>query len=242
MSNDLRLHLDKIADNPNNTVRIHLGGASFVTGINSQIKGYLNSSVRLGGSNNYNAPFENDLDYANQLATKAQQVSKNLIGQKANVPDFIIKSAQQTVLSWVGSDRFSFSISLLFISYKRNDNNVLTPLRALLSAVNPFSTGSASLSNLTNLNITTIAPRRYTSFTVKGEPVGIGTSSVNIGKWFKANKLIVKSMDFDVSKETLDDGNPLYGTATVNFESFKMLSELEVLSFIVDPTQKIEDL
>ncbi len=220
------LDLDVLSSNKNSQVEIHLGGIITVTGF--QV-----SDFRFGGGNQYNTSMDNS-DIVNRLsdmAAKANQSANNL-GLTSNA-QFIIKTQVQTVLQWTGSDRFAFSIELLFLSWKRNDKKVLTPIKQLLAAVNPASTGQGGLSaGGLSFDIQTIAPLGYTTTNPNGIPLALGTSACRIGQWFAADQLVIKNVDFSVSKETFDDGKPLYAVATVQMETFKMLSALEVINFI----------
>jgi hypothetical protein len=229
MANEkLILDLEAIADNPSNIVDIYVGGFAF-----NSVKGFNVSDFRFGGGNDYNTPLDNDL-----LSNISAAASSNNTGVSTTT-NFIIKSQLQTVLQWTGSDRFGFTVDLLFLSWKRNDKKVLTPIKQLLAAVNPVSTGKAGI-DLTGLSLgldlQTIAPLNYTTYSNKstlGIPISIGTSSIKVGKWFAADQLVIKKVDFTVSKEFFDDGKPLYATASIQMETFKMLSAFEVLKFIL---------
>lgn len=228
MAENTFLNLDEISKNPNNKVKIFLG---INDGKNPTVEGFITSNTRLSGGNSYNTPLDNSFtDSLSSLASNASQSANNL--GVTNNAQFILKSQVQTVLQWSGSERFSFNVEVLFLSWKIKERNVLRPVKRLLEAVSPLSTGIAGVDALSLLNLQTIAPLGYTALNVKGVPVGIGLSSVSIGKWFKADQLVIKNVDLDVSKETLKDGTPLYCTATVHFETFKMLSALEVTQFI----------
>lgn len=245
------LHLDSIMSNPNNTIRLYLSSGNFSQGLGDLIKGYLYSDIRISGSNEFDAPFNNDLDSIQDLLLRAEQTGTQL---GAKIPNFILKSVQQTISSWKGSERFTLPVEMLLINYKRKNEVVLSNLKKLITTVYPTSIGNASLENLSNNTLSTLtdfsltninnlfgsfqmtAPRGYGVEYKSGVPVTTGACYIAIGKWFVGRDLLVKNLDFNVSQKTLDDGRPVFATVSFTLESFKMLSAEEVSSFIIEPS------
>ena len=73
-----------------------------------------------------------------------------------------------------------------------------------------------------------------------------GTFSLKIGRWFNAvgRPFIIKDVQFEMSKEVIRTGVPLYVRATISFETYRVFPIEDVQSWMsawdtfVGPTQQ----
>ena len=61
-----------------------------------------------------------------------------------------------------------------------------------------------------------------------------GYMDVAIGKWFKATKQILLSVDFEFSSEVISSGRPLYATGKITFEPFRLISNKEYQGYFIN--------
>jgi hypothetical protein len=144
-------------------------------------------------------------------------------------------SIYNTIATYNGTQKPSFTIPMVFIAVKPDDD-VRVNIYRLLKGVFPSHETVGSKDS----PITLIPPFGYdigkkatSGGTDWGDTKGgiVGTCSVKIGKWFKASKLIIRSVDPQFSKETTPKGWPLTAVVTVGFEAAYLwtMDELKTL-------------
>lgn len=160
-------------------------------------------------------------DAAAQLVTKIKgMIQKGTQGQ--------LKSVWQSVVSWTGSEKPTFSLSVLLVKYRKT----LNPLNdAVYYMSRCMPTGGEVGFNLDS--ITMKAPGNFNPLD------GTGMLNVKIGNWFDAKNQVLISADFDVSKEVSTDGTPLFLTGKISFEPYRAITHTEFRKYF--PTARPDE-
>lgn len=128
-----------------------------------------------------------------------------------------IKTIQSTISTWTNTEKFTFSLRLLFFATDKTVD-VRKYVTKFLSCTNPiFDEEYPGM---------VIAPNRY-DFTDKT------CVAVKIGKWFKTPPLfLVNSTRWQFSQATIPGGNPLFVEGSLQFRAYRMLSAAEISGFM----------
>lgn len=227
----MKFFLDILRENENAKILIgfpKVGSA----GVRETITAYIAGNLTIGGTAAYSEPgTEVYGDLAQSFNRGLNQVGALTAGMESfGVPSMInrqFKTIQSTIATWTHSEKFIFTLNFRFYAFAKEDD-VRVPVRRFLECVYPvFETEVPGLVR---------APNEY-DFTMKS------CLSVRIGKWFRTPPLfIVKNTRWDMSKETITGGNPLFAEGTVTFEAYRMLSAEEVSGFLISgsPPEYIE--
>lgn len=217
----MELDINKYINNPNNQVVISFGGGGIVTS-------FLIDDFNFQAGAAYNSEFEAALksfryrganvDDASMLANLGITVANQALGTQYQQMRIIPPAA--TILSWSGNDRLSFTLPLMFVATKRDDD-IRTPVRKLLRAVNPQF-------DQTNLALVS-APNGYSASVGRETQGCVG---IMIGQWFMTPRLFVlKGVHPTFSRAVIGSGVPLYATCLVTLDAYRMLSAEEIDGF-----------
>ena len=105
--------LDLIKDNPNTRVIIDMG----TNDPSDDVIGFLTNELSFQGSNQWTSSFENLAGGTVQKVNDAINLGNNFKDDK--FANYQLQSKAQTLYSWSGSGRVSFTIELLFIAGKK---------------------------------------------------------------------------------------------------------------------------
>lgn len=203
---ELRYDVDKLFANPYSKVLIYTPKGT--------VKGFLQEPFVIGGTSEFNSAFESSLQNKLSEQLNAGKLAMNsLFGTKFAQTQ--MKSLMQTIASWTGSQKPTFSLNLFFPAY-RPDHDCTTFARILLRGVYP--TGKNILK----------APYDYAPEALE-EPDG--TCTVKIGLWFEAQYQILRTVTMTASKECMESGNPLYCEVAITFEPFRMINAEELTGY-----------
>lgn len=217
--NKFQLNIERMIANENYKVVIAGLGSKPVTG-------FLQDDIKFGGGNNYNNPFESEAqqklsDVINKGVPAVAGVAKSF-GYNVPTSQFSLKSFDQTIESWTGSQKPSFSMRLTFLALGPDDD-VTDPVRKIMRAVMP--TGNRLVT----------APLGYgVQITNKDGLPGLaahGTLAIRVGKWFQALGQICRKAQPTISKECIASGLPLYSIVEFEFEPYRAISYSEFLGY-----------
>lgn len=141
-----------------------------------------------------------------------------------------LKSVWQTLNTWNGSKKPSFSFSVVKVKI-RKDDDIVSDCATISAKCMPA--GTSSIGEITE-DLKMDAPNNYNP--IKRE----GLCTVEIGNWFSANKLCLMSADFDYSKEVTIDGSPLYIHGKLSFEPYRMINDIEFAEYFPQVADKIK--
>lgn len=139
------------------------------------------------------------------------------------VSDAHVKTAFQSTLSWSGSERPTFSVSMIVLALRAEDNVIALcdPLHALTY---PQKIGEGGLINTPPLGFH-VNPSRTA--------VTAGSVSCAIGRWFMATGLVVADVQIIYSKQQTKKYKPLYAMVTVTFRAAVMPSAATVQQYFI---------
>jgi hypothetical protein len=216
------LFYDKfVTDNQNARVRIvGLGNDARTSDRSFGVEAFLADELNLSGGNDFSeaALQQGQQENLNDLAQRLQAVAGAVAGKFGydSIPSFTLKTLEQSVSTWKGADRPSFSLRVLFVAVRETDD-VTVQVNKLYKGVFPSfqSAGVASV---------VLPPLNYLPQGTSAR----GTVAVEIGKWFRATGLVIKNVSFKFSRSTLASGKPLYADGTVQFQTYRVLSYDEI--------------
>lgn len=209
------IDLERIETNEN--LKVIIAGAKL-----GRISGFLAGDISFQGSNNFNDPFTSQAQQSlNALVGKGQGVYSMVTGSEFTA--FTAQLLQQSAYAWTGSDRFGFTLPLLFVA-KRQSDNTTNQVLSLFKAVYPNATKITSKGSIIQ------PPLDYLPVANDGQS-SRGTMVVTIGTWFQATMLIGKSVQARFSKEPTQNGTPLYAEVHMSFETYRIISYDELTSF-----------
>lgn len=139
---------------------------------------------------------------------------------------------------YVTSEKPQFQLNLLFVAVRTNDDP-REPVKNLLAFTAPK--GEANPSLLDRLR----PPHGYS---LQGqldvekatgyEDLG-GFMSVQIGRWFRATKLILTAVSFEFSTVTTRRGVPLYAAGSISFEPYRVITSEEFKNYFMSENQGV---
>ena len=180
------------------------------------VKGFLRNDFNFTITSRYQSAFDQGaLGDISGAVNAGTSVANGALG--TNIQNMQGKCLDLTVANWLGTDKPTFSITMLFVSYKP-EINVINEVKKLMKGVLPFKgMGNWSLN----------APLKYAP---KGAAGASGCWTVRIGNWFVGPFMIMTSVAPTYSKEVVKDGQPLYADVAVTFEPYRLIDAKEFLS------------
>lgn len=193
------LYLDKVMQDPNRLVQL-------VTPSNGVVKGFITSDFTVSGGSDWNDPSSTSdlLEKGNRAWSSFTQAANALGTSFANQR---VVSTMDSVYTWQGSKRPSFTVDLIFVAVREGDD-VRDPARRLLAAAYPDRSG---------LSLT--APGGYTT-----DAFGRATNTciLKVGKWFLSRDLVIEDVTANFSKAILKSGLPKHCMLTVSFSPYRV--------------------
>ena len=180
------------------------------TKLNFTLSGWITSEFTISGTANYKNPYESAMDEA---STKLNAITAT-VNSKAGteIPQIQLKTLAKTVGLYVGSEKPTFDVPMLFVTTKPGDN-IVTDLAKLVSLTMPEEDKKTSLIK---------APGNYIA--AEGAASAGGTWTVSIGSWFRARHLLLLQAQATFSKEVVPSGAPLYANASATFAPYRLVS------------------
>lgn len=201
--------LEQLMSNPDYQAKIFLPNGTVV-------KGFLEADFSFGGQADYASMSDamGDSQGTLQSGMNVATAAKNSVtGGNSSAP--VLKSFVQTVLDFVGTGSTEFQINIKLIATRPTDN-VVAEYKKLIPAV--FSEGGGSLQLMK-------APFGYArSLTT----MTAGGCTLAIGSWFRASKLLIKSVTPSFSREIISNGTPLSATIAITLTMFRSPSAEDV--------------
>ncbi|KWA73015.1 hypothetical protein WL30_11055 [Burkholderia ubonensis] len=203
--------IDKIINNPNVRLTVDFGVGGIVTG-------FMTEDQSFGFGNNYDAPFESlGRDISGVVSKFSTAAGALAPGENvAAIPQMRIQSVLQTIYAWQSSERMRFTVHMIFVALRAGDD-VRQLIAPFIRATNP-----------TYRDFIVTPPLGYNA----NRMTAMGAAQVNIGQWFATTPvMVVKDFQPRFARGVIGNKTPLYCIAQVTFESYRMLSADEVLSF-----------
>ena len=205
------IELLKYKNNPRGRVVIILADGT-------AISGFLTSEFSVEGKANYGSPADmSSQDSMNQMLGKGQMLmntAASWFGSSGTGGQIQLKSLSQTIASWQGTEKPSFSVSMMIPALKKGDN-ILNSTVKLLQAIYPTGTDLLRAPN-------GYAPSRSSAK---------GVSSIKIGSWFNAQNQIIESVSEVFSMQEVENGSPLYSNVVVGFSPWRSLNADDIAGY-----------
>lgn len=225
----LLLDIDKVRRNPHTRIVLNLpldtsktpvAGSDIVrTGKElTSVISFMTQDFGFGGGNEFNSPFESA-----GLKSLNEKLNMGIIGAKKvagaiglgelvkDVGFIQLQERSMTTLMWLGPSRPTFTLPLVFVTARANDD-VRTAVRILLRTVYPTVSKGAGKTERVK------PPMGYSPVT------GSGTVTLQIGTWLRIRKLVVRNANFTFSKEVVKIGEnltaPLYAVGTMELSPY----------------------
>lgn len=224
-------YIDKIMQNPNNRISIHINSSSGAR----TVHGYVTAETTTFATT---ASYSDIADMAEQVISGlTSTLSEKLAAAVDSAGNYfnagkaiggIGKTVAGSVQKWDGSASQMPPIQLVFVALNPEDrpqDDAVTILSACLP-------GKPAVGNQTDEDVFFWAPNGYSPYQVLKTKRGYGgniqgTCRLTIGQWFEAEGLLVESASFEMSKETTKAGNPLFVQGSVTFKTYRDLKDKE---------------
>lgn len=238
---DALWEIQKVMDNPNSRIYIHVEGKEPMT-----ISGFATADTY---SFSTNAAYTEIADMfgaaASNIANKLIEALPGKIGadvtaalgaiEGINAAASLLgkgKTVAGSVKKWDGSTMQLPPLQLVFVALKPTDR----PQDSMAKLLSMCMPGQPFAGEQSDKDLFFWAPNGYSPARVLENAVNQGfgyggnirgTCTVRIGQWFEAYGLLPEVSSFEASKETTKLGNPLYVTGTVTFTTYRDLKASE---------------
>ncbi|MCP4526696.1 MAG: hypothetical protein GY833_12400 [Aestuariibacter sp.] len=148
---------------------------------------------------------------ANTLGMAGNSVGLTNVGQVSTT------SRASTVRRWTSSEPAQFPINFVLVAYK-DDIDVRRDVSKLLRCVYPLGNAGEGF----GVGVGMRAPMGYIAKAGEDDTAE-NTATLKIGRWFRADGLLIEDVVAEFSKEVTPQGNPLYANVTATFIPYRML-------------------
>lgn len=206
------------------------------------ISGFLTNNLSFSGQNTWEG-LHSGFQWMKDQSDNVSKVQPVLA--QAGVSDgktYTIGGITETIARWQSAMKPTFAFNVMFIRLNPSDD-IITPVKILLKGCLPMDSSGEGIAKGTM-----IAPYGYeTGFSGSADDSGSsdsandvghyeanttkGTWNVFVGKWFKAPKLVLDSVNVNFSQQCTPDGLPLYAECQLVFETWRLLKAGELDGF-----------
>lgn len=196
------------------------------------VEGHMQNELSIGGQNG----FTDVSAVISEVADIAGGISKTLasvvgiagaIKRGLNAANQAASQSKVTDvesrLIWEGSEKPQFQIDYTFYNtsweYSETTKGALSQALTLQKTVLPSKGAPAK----NRPGVFFRSPLGYKPKT-GGNKVAQGTLTLSIGKWFRANDLVVRSTNFTPSKQVLKNGHPVLVKGTITLEPSELIT------------------
>lgn len=214
----MSFELENLLNNLDTTIRItHSDGIGYLRTI-------IESDFEVGGGVNYDEPWEAFMDDKGKQLNQAKMLANATIG--TGMSNSSLKSLQNTVSTWSGNERPTFSFPATYRRLRLSEPSVSDFVSTFKSYEFPIVDGEDILNSQLQ------APGGYNfgeNFTA------VGTWTLEVGRYFRANNLLLQSAPFSFSKEHTSDGTPLFAKGNISLKPYRQISRDEFKSWFLSP-------
>ena len=206
------------------------------------LSGYVTSNTSLQMGSDYSSPSNaigggasTFLNIAGKQVNRFEGASIGGNTVAGGITQVQLTSVFSTIQNWQGAQLFGFTLPTVFIALREADNP-LEDVHKLLQAVMPtYDSFNVDVLGAKNVDLAgkMNAPNNYSPGNLK-EGGTRGTFSLQIGQWFKAldSPFLIKDVSFEISKEVIASGAPLYVLANITFQTYRSYSVVDVRQWI----------
>lgn len=213
MAEHFQLSVEDLLNNPNSRVTLGLPTGKSITAWMVQ------DTFDISASASYEPFFQKRI--AEHITDRlGGGVSRSLEAFEA-ITQTRIKSLSETILSYSGTDRPTFSLELVFVSLKSTDDPRAKATMLLEGCMPSKGPVEGFL----------YAPWNYGSLAGELAKDESGKMVIEIGTWFRAPNQILLSASFQISRETIQTGVPLYVIGAIQFKPHMQLYASQMRSY-----------
>lgn len=193
-----------------------------ILGLSKDIVAYTTQEFGFSGSAHWSGRDPNSyMEKANQAEKIGVETYNRTLGRFfGEATTGMTTDIAGSLLNYQGTDNVGFTLDMYFVAMRAGDD-VRTNLGILGEGIFPeFGEGVGGLQRV-------YAPNAFK----KGANINTvdGAISVEIGRWFRTPQIFVMtSMNFNLSKETIPSGSPLFAHGNVQFQCARVMSATEV--------------
>lgn len=197
----------------------------FINGLSKDIVAYTTQDFGFSAAAQWSGRNPNAyMNMANAMESGGKELYNRTLGRKyGEMATGMTLDIAGSLLNYQGTEPFGFTLNLYFIAIKADDD-VRERIGYLSEGLFPSFPDVAGVKNF-RLE----APNKYK----RGASISevSGAVSIRIGKWFETLQIfVINNLDFNISKETIPSGLPLYANGSVSFKASRILSIREVKS------------
>lgn len=136
------------------------------------------------------------------------------------------KCLRATELRWAGSDSPVFNLKLIIPSYDRGAlRKPKDQVKRLLRCIYPTYENEWSM----------LAPENYkiTPGATAMQDIPVNTCTITRGKYFRAAHQLITSVSVTMSQEIMEDGQPLYFEANIDFVPWRTPDANDIIKYLV---------
>jgi hypothetical protein len=192
-----------------------------ITSGDISLRAVFTGSFAIGGQNTFNSPFDMPaLDALSDTADALQYYA----GKIGEFKPISLRTLDQGVSTWKMSEPLQITVSFIVLALAESDD-ITGQVLPLYKGVYPEISENGYL--LTPPNKYT--PKNVTQRVTQDIPDG--TFSVAISSWFEGHGFIMDNLNLEFSKETIENGSPLYAEGSVTFKTFRPITYSELKGF-----------
>jgi hypothetical protein len=208
------------------------GAFRYVSGISSGyiIKGFLTNQITWNSANQWEGLHSG---LRTMKDNEGNMVKGEAVANQAGVDtgdgQHAMTGITETIARWTGAQKPTFGFNVMFIALDAK-SDIITPIKMLIRGALPHQDSGKVLKG------TMMAPYGYkTGITGEDEAEPDeaedywsnggrlqGTWTVQVGKWFKAPKLVLNSVSVNFSQQCAPNGKPLFAEAQLVFETWRL--------------------
>lgn len=208
-------------------LRTNTAAKIVISGPMGTVEGFITDEIALDAAAEHNAPLYSAAQEHLSQAYDRLKAGFGAAGGGGVLPNISPVALEQSVASWTGTSKPSFNLKMVFVAMHSGlDGNAPDDVRQSVMKLyrTVYPTG-VSVGKATFLK----APLDYAP---QGDRAR-GTITVAVGKWFRATGQIMKNVSFSFSKQSVQNGTPLYAHGSITFEPFRAVTIADISGYIL---------
>lgn len=204
------------------------------------IKGFLTNSLSWSSSNTWEglhqgfSSVKGMEDSLSKIETLAGQFG---VGEAAKENSGVgggqhaIQGITESIARYTGSQKPTFSFNMFLVNLTPQ-SDIITPIKILLKGCFP-RTAAAGTMEAPYGYVTGITGGNTDDDSLSGQSKDTAKNvwAVQVGKWFRCDKLILDSCNVNFSQQCTPMGQPLFAEVQLVFETWRLITAAEVDSF-----------
>jgi len=184
------------------------------------VSGFTQENFSIAGAASFEGKQVGHFDQFDGVAGAAAMVGNSL---GADIGNFTSLSRPATNRRWTSSDPVQFPINFMLISY-RDGMDIRKDAAKLFRCVYP----AGSATDAVGFDVAMMAPMGYKYSINEAQ----NTVTLQVGKWFEADGLLVDDVMVEFSREITQNGSPLYANVSLTLSPWRMVYADDIVGYI----------